>query len=82
VKGKRRVEHSHCDPRRTLIHWEKYAGNPLLPTVDNKSSGIVVPDGDKFRLYTMHPGGIPSCITTLISLSSPSPLSWGEGVGG
>jgi hypothetical protein len=37
-----------CD----LIHWEKYAGNPLVE--DNKSSGIVVPVGRGFRLYTMH----------------------------
>ena len=37
-----------------LIHWEKYEKNPLLPTEENKSSGIVIPDGDKFRLYTMH----------------------------
>jgi predicted GH43/DUF377 family glycosyl hydrolase len=38
-----------------LIHWEKYAGNPLQPVEENKSSGIVVHDGEKFRLYTMHP---------------------------
>jgi predicted GH43/DUF377 family glycosyl hydrolase len=38
-----------------LVHWEKYADNPLLPTRANQSSGILVPDGDKFRLYTMHP---------------------------
>jgi beta-1,2-mannobiose phosphorylase / 1,2-beta-oligomannan phosphorylase len=38
-----------------LIHWEKYPGNPLQPVAENKSSGIVVPDGDRFRLYTMHP---------------------------
>ncbi|MDA0834357.1 MAG: glycosylase [Planctomycetota bacterium] len=37
-----------------LIHWKKYAGNPLFPISANKSSGIVVPDGDRFRLYTMH----------------------------
>jgi len=37
---------------RDLIHWTKYQNNPLLS--DNKSSGIVVPDGDAFRLYTMH----------------------------
>jgi predicted GH43/DUF377 family glycosyl hydrolase len=35
-----------------LIHWEKYSKNPILG--DNTSSGIVVPDGEKFRLYTMH----------------------------
>jgi hypothetical protein len=38
-----------------LIHWEKYPGNPLLPTALNRSSGIIVPDGDGYRLYTMHP---------------------------
>lgn len=38
-----------------LIHWEKYAGNPLQPVEQNKSSGIIVHDGEKFRLYTMHP---------------------------
>ena len=38
-----------------LIHWEKYPGNPLLPLAQNKSSGIIVPDGAGFRLYTMHP---------------------------
>lgn len=37
-----------------LIHWEKYSGNPLLPTGENKSSGILVHDGKQFRLYTMH----------------------------
>lgn len=38
-----------------LRHWEKYPGNPLQPVAENKSSGIVLPDGNKFRLYTMHP---------------------------
>jgi predicted GH43/DUF377 family glycosyl hydrolase len=38
-----------------LQHWEKYPGNPLQPTKQNKSSGIVVHDGKGFRLYTMHP---------------------------
>lgn len=38
---------------RDLIHWEKYAGNPLVK--NNCSSPILVsgPEGD--RLYTMHP---------------------------
>lgn len=36
-----------------LIHWEKYAGNPIME--ENKSSGILVHDGEQFRLYTMHP---------------------------
>jgi sucrose-6-phosphate hydrolase SacC (GH32 family) len=38
-----------------LVHWERYPGNPLRPVAENKSSGIVVPDGERFRLYTMHP---------------------------
>jgi predicted GH43/DUF377 family glycosyl hydrolase len=38
-----------------LIHWEKYPGNPLLPIDSNKSSGILVHDGERYRLYTMHP---------------------------
>lgn len=37
-----------------LLHWTKWSGNPLTPEAANKSSGIFVPDGDKFRLYTMH----------------------------
>jgi len=39
---------------RDLIHWEKYAGNPLQPTEQNKSSAILVHDGNRFRMYTMH----------------------------
>ena len=37
-----------------LRHWKKYDHNPLLPRELNRSSGIVIPHGDKFRLYTMH----------------------------
>jgi beta-1,2-mannobiose phosphorylase / 1,2-beta-oligomannan phosphorylase len=37
-----------------LIHWEKFPGNPLRPTAENKSSGLLIPDGQRFRLYTMH----------------------------
>jgi predicted GH43/DUF377 family glycosyl hydrolase len=37
-----------------LIHWKKYAGNPLRPIAENKSSGIFVPDGNSFRFYTVH----------------------------
>lgn len=36
-----------------LIHWTKYAGNPIVG--NNKSSGILVHDGRRYRLYTMHP---------------------------
>ena len=35
-----------------LLHWTKYPNNPLLE--DNKSSGILVHDGEGFRMYTMH----------------------------
>ena len=35
-----------------LIHWKKYSGNPILS--ENKSSGIMVDDGKRYRLYTMH----------------------------
>jgi hypothetical protein len=38
-----------------LVHWEKYPGNPLQPVEQNKSSGILVHDGERYRLYTMHP---------------------------
>ena len=35
-----------------LVHWTKYSRNPIV--ANNKSSGIVVFDGKKPRLYTMH----------------------------
>lgn len=37
-----------------LLHWKKWEGNPLTPESANKSSGILVPEGNKYRLYTMH----------------------------
>jgi hypothetical protein len=36
-----------------LVHWEKYPGNPVIRSDD--SSGILVDDGERLRLYTMHP---------------------------
>jgi hypothetical protein len=36
-----------------LVHWKKYPGNPIQR--ENKSSPIVVYDGNQYRLYTMHP---------------------------
>ncbi len=36
-----------------LIHWQKYAGNPLIR--GDKSSPVLVEDDTGFRLYTMHP---------------------------
>jgi hypothetical protein len=35
-----------------LIHWTKYKNNPIIK--NNQSSGIVVKDHQRFRLYTMH----------------------------
>lgn len=35
-----------------LVHWRKYAGNPILK--GNLSSGVFVHDGQRYRLYTMH----------------------------
>lgn len=37
-----------------LIHWTKFPGNPLRPIAENKSSGLLIPMGRNFRLYTMH----------------------------
>ena len=36
-----------------LINWKKYAKNPIVG--NNRSSGIMVNDGKRCRLYTMHP---------------------------
>lgn len=35
-----------------LLHWKKYPGNPIIPP--DYSSGILVPEGERFRLYCMH----------------------------
>jgi hypothetical protein len=37
-----------------LLRWRKFAGNPLLPRRENKSSPVLVDDGRRYRLYTMH----------------------------
>lgn len=37
-----------------LIHWTKYPKNPLRDPKENRSSGIVIPNGNQFRFYTMH----------------------------
>lgn len=59
------VYHANGDPRwrgpwttclvvsDDLVHWRKYAGNPVIRSDD--SSGILVDDGERLRLYTMHP---------------------------
>ncbi len=36
-----------------LVEWKKYPGNPIVGT--NHSSGQLVHDGERYRLYTMHP---------------------------
>jgi hypothetical protein len=38
---------------RDLIHWTKYADNPIV--ANDKSSPVLVNDGTQYRLYTMHP---------------------------
>jgi predicted GH43/DUF377 family glycosyl hydrolase len=37
---------------KDLTHWQKYSGNPIIG--ENKSSGILVHDGTRYRFYTMH----------------------------
>lgn len=37
-----------------LRTWQKCTDGPVLPVSDNRSSGVLVHDGDRFRLYTMH----------------------------
>ncbi|MDZ4817936.1 MAG: glycosylase [Planctomycetota bacterium] len=37
-----------------LVHWKKYAKNPLFPISANKSSGILIQLANENRLYTMH----------------------------
>jgi hypothetical protein len=49
--GEPRVWNTDVARSADLIHWEKYSGNPLIT---DKSSGVVVPDGPGYRLYTMH----------------------------
>ena len=38
---------------KDLIHWEKYSKNPIIG--ENTSSGVPVPVGKGYRMYTMHP---------------------------
>ena len=37
---------------KDLVHWKKYPENPIME--ENRSSGILVPEGNSYRLYTMH----------------------------
>jgi len=52
--GKPRLWTSNIAVSTDLVRWKKYAGNPLLPESENKSSPMVVFDGKQFRLYTTH----------------------------
>lgn len=36
-----------------LVHWAKYARNPILPISDDHASAMLLQEGDRFRLYTM-----------------------------
>lgn len=59
------VYHANSDPKwkspwttclavsDDLVHWKKYPHNPVIAS--NDSSGVLVDDGDRLRLYTMHP---------------------------
>ncbi|CAN5677611.1 hypothetical protein BH10BAC2_BH10BAC2_02820 [soil metagenome] len=38
---------------KDLVHWKKYEKNPIIG--NDRSSGILVNDGKRYRLYTMHP---------------------------
>jgi predicted GH43/DUF377 family glycosyl hydrolase len=65
-RGKRYYAYYHAidDPQKRtwnsniatsddLVHWIRYADNPIVR--DNQSSPILVDDGGRARLYTMHP---------------------------
>jgi beta-1,2-mannobiose phosphorylase / 1,2-beta-oligomannan phosphorylase len=52
VPGNTSIWTSNVAMSTDLIHWVKYPGNPIVE--GDHSSPIVVPDGNKFRLYTMH----------------------------
>lgn len=53
-RGNEPLWSTHIAASNDLLTWKKHAGNPLLPIKANKSSGMVVHDGTRFRLYTMH----------------------------
>jgi len=36
-----------------LVRWKKYPKNPIVS--GDKSSGSLVHDGERYRLYTTHP---------------------------
>ena len=59
------VYHANADPKwkgpwttclavsDDLVHWTKYPGNPVIRS--DSSSGVLVDEGTRLRLYTMHP---------------------------
>jgi hypothetical protein len=53
VQASPRTWNTNVARSNDLLHWEKYSGNPITP--GDRSSGEVVFDGQRFRLYTMHP---------------------------
>jgi len=52
VPGASSIWTSNVAMSTDLIHWIKYPKNPIVE--GDHSSPILVPDGKKFRLYTMH----------------------------
>jgi hypothetical protein len=68
--GEPRVWNTNVARSTDLVHWEKYPGNPIIA---DKSSGMVVPDGSGYRLYTMH-GQVDLFLPRVAeSLASPAP---------
>ena len=74
------VYHANADPQwkgpwttclavsDDLVHWRKYPKNPIVRSDD--SSGILVDDGERLRLYTMHPQ-----VKLWLPRGSPPPLA-------
>jgi|SRR5450759_1192943 len=52
VPGATSIWTSNVAMSADLVHWVKYPKNPIVE--GDHSSPIMVSDGDKFRLYTMH----------------------------
>lgn len=46
------LHNTHLAVSEDLVNWTKYPGNPVIG--DGMSSGIVIHDGERWRLYTMH----------------------------
>jgi hypothetical protein len=50
--GRRAPWTVHIARSYDLVHWHKWSGNPVLPPSLRRTSGFVVHDGERFRLYT------------------------------